>query len=50
MRRAHRKAHAIIWLCCALTIPLVLILGWRARPSDRLPEPMRLDVRDESRQ
>lgn len=50
MLRAHRRAHAIIWLCCALAIPLVLILGWLARPSDPLSGPIRLDLRSESRQ
>lgn len=49
MLRAHRRSHAIIWLCCALAIPLVLVLGWLARPSGQLSEPMRLDSRNESR-
>ena len=45
MLRAHRRAHRLIWRLAAALIPVILGLGWYARPSPTLPAPERLSTR-----
>lgn len=46
MLRAHRRAHGLIWRLMAVAIPVILVLGWVARPSSRLPDPVRIAAPD----